>query len=1051
MKGSLVSVFKSAASLGQILQAPIPGSGKGDTAGDSATGSFLTAYFDRDSVDALAKILDAVKIRSYSVEYGKSANGPNFTLKGVLGLGPVDLSLTLSIKSAKGDKGSQQTWEFNAKLSLPAKSVTAPAVPDVVKLGDLLGGLMGDDVKDLIPPFVANIEFNRPKSDDELSLSVQKVLPDPAATPGTASSQARHIVFCIKISILGFSFSYTQCQECVGAKTASDSAKQAPSKPTKRIVSASLDAIPDITIPLIGAVPKPVDQILYLWVQDTSATSEPGLTNGEVKAINKARASSSLAPLVFKQTQGKLDDNTIVLAAGHHFMMLGKDSLGNTTVILDYVFGQQARPDSQPKKEIPGKEGQPPSDDKGANPKAPAGLAPYKKSAGPLSISTISFGWKGTPKEGGTLSISLDASVVIGPVGFGLVGFKLEIPITSQTSLRNLPTPKVSVDGLAASFNKPPLIISGAFLHKVIDGDDIYAGGLLIGYNVYLFQAVGFYGDMTDPVTKVKFPSAFMFCRFNGTLMSVGWAELSGLVAGLGYNSSIAFPERADQVPTFPLIAPPPTSPDPMAVLETFMDPKNPKGGIISPKIDSFWIAAGVKITAFQVLQVTAILVLSFDPRLKIGIFALAVADLPPAPAGSGPGKFIHVELALSATLDTSLGILKVTGGLTPNSYLLDPNCHLTGGFAMYSWFDSPDPSLKGDWVFTVGGYHRSFKPPAHYPPPESVPRLGISWSFSSNISITGEAYFAITPRLCMAGGRLDVTLNAGPLRAWFNAYADFLINYKPFHFIAEGGVQVGVECTVDFCIVSLSISATLGATLYLEGPPIRGTVTVKFWVMEFDVNFGKEPDPVRDVDLRQFFDLVLQGGQGGGGPNMVAARGGHEKGKRKQQELHVFSCSSGLIPTVGGGKEKKNSDEDDGQEEPPWVVRGAAFAFNVASLFAIADCTVISAVEKNEVATEKNSKKWSWGKDGDATEAKPHAKPMKQGSPLFSDVEIRIYRQLVPGKGDAGGTTFDALEEDDSDIPLDDGTDGWKKVQRVIRPLSSAIWGRCESPPLVG
>ncbi|KAM7190136.1 hypothetical protein V8F20_009866 [Naviculisporaceae sp. PSN 640] len=1087
MKGSLTSAFQSAASLGQILQAPIPGSGKDTTGGQAEaapTGSFLTAYFDRDSVDALAKILDAVKIRSYSIEYGKKGTGANFALAGVLGLGPLDLSLTLSVDSDKDSKTSspdqgkkkekssqtesdqdkqsksQQTWKFLAKLSVPTESATPPP-PDVVKLGDLLSSLIGDDVKDSLPPFLANIEFSRPKSDNELSLTIEKVVPGPAVAQGTTPSPAQ-IVFCIKISILGFSFSYTQCQECVDTKVASGNGKS-PSKPTKRILSASLDAVPDIKIPLIGDVPKPVDQILYLWVQDTSvdkpvakkaAGAGPetekkdkprGLTNAEVTAINKVLESSKMAPLVFKQTQGKLADNTVVLATGHHFMMVGKDSLGKTTVILDYVFGQHTAPEAQPKQPLPGKDGKPvdtpPSpSEKDTNPKAP-GLAPYKKAAGPLSISNIGFGWTGTPKEGGTLSISLDASITMGPVGFGLIGLKVKFPITSQTSLRNWPTPEVTIDGLAASFNKPPLMISGAFLHKVVEEDDIYAGALLIGYSAYLFQAVGFYGDMTDPVTKTKFPSAFMFCRFNGTLMSVGWAELSGLVAGLGYNSSIAFPQQANEVSKFPLIAPPPTSPDPdpMALLKIFMDPTKPSGGIISPKIDSFWIAAGVKVTAFQVLQVTAILVLSFDPHLKIGIFGLAVADLPPAPAGSGPGKFVHVELALSATLDTSLGVLKIMGGLTPNSYLLDPNCHLTGGFAMYSWFDSPDPALKGDWVFTIGGYHRSFSPPAHYPPPETVPRLGISWSFSRNISITGEAYFAITPKMCMAGGRLDVTLRAGPLKAWFNAYADFLINYKPFHFIAEGGVQVGVECTVDFCIVSISVSATLGATLYLEGPPIRGTVTVKFWVMEFDVNFGNPPEAVGDVDLSQFFDLVLQGGSGGA--NMLGASGQNADGKGKQ-ELHVFSCRSGLIPTVGGDDDNDKDKKNEEGKDKPWVVRGAAFAFNVSSLFAMADCTVISAGKRDEKATEKNSATWSWWKEG---QAKPHAKPMKSDSPLYSNAEIRIYRQ-VPTRRDGNGVASLMALADDSDIPRDDGTDAWNRVQRVIRPLSSAIWGRYDT-----
>ncbi|KAK0667211.1 hypothetical protein QBC41DRAFT_279501 [Cercophora samala] len=900
------------------------------------------------------------------------------------------------------------------------ESTTTPALPDVVTLGDLIGGIMGNESKDSLPPFVNNIQFKRPKSQNQLSVIFQKLLPEQkdatSSIPGKDKVPSpAHFVFSMIINVFGFSFSYTQCQEgsvtTASSDTSSDKAKPAP-KPTKRIVSASLNDIPDIEIPLIGAVPKPVDQILYLWVQDTSETTE-GLTYGEVQAINKVRG-SKVAPLVFKKTQQKLEDSTVVLAAGHHFMMTGKDALGNTTVILDYVFGSTSSPASS-KKPVSAKDSETPvpstpaaSDDANAK---PPGLAPYKKSAGPLSISNIGFGWKGTPKDG-TLSIVFDASVLIGPIGFGLLGFKLEFPITERTSLQNLPAPKVTVDGLAASFNKPPLTISGAFMHKVVDGDDMYAGALLIGYNVYLFQAAGFYGEVTDPATNKKFKSAFMFCRVNGPLMSVGWAELSGLVAGLGYNSSIRMPSAAE-IPTFPLIAPLKSS-DPMDSLKDLMDPR---GGVITSKMDSFWVAAGVKVTAFQVLKVDAVLVLSFDPSVKIGIFGLAVADLPPAPGGSGPGKFVHVELGLSATVDVALGVMKIEGQLTPASYVLDPNCHLTGGFAMYSWFDSPDPDLRGDWVFTIGGYHRAFKPPAHYPVP---PRLGISWSFSRYISITGEAYFAVTPKMCMGGGRLDVTLRAGPLRAWFNAYADFLINYKPFHFIAEGGVSVGVECVIDFCIASITIGATLGATLYLEGPPLSGRITVDFWVTTFNVNFGRSPDPAPELNLSEFFHLVLQGGQTQG---MLGAAAGSTTDGKPGAELHVFSCQSGLVPT---GKSET-------QPDAPWVVRGAAFAFNVSCLFAIVNCTVVTAVKKDDAATDENSKTLSWGNEGQ--QQSPYPKPMKRTVPLMSDVEIRIYRR-VPATAEA----FIA------DVGVqDDDFDGWDKVQRVIRPLSSAIWGRCK------
>ena len=80
--------------------------------------------------------------------------------------------------------------------------------------------------------------------------------------------------------------------------------------------------------------------------------------------------------------------------------------------------------------------------------------------------------------------------------------------------------------------------------------------------------------------------------------------------------------------------------------------------------------------------------------------------------------------------------------------------------------------------------------------------------------------------------------------------------------------------------------------------------------------------------------------------------------------------------------------------------------------------------------------KKWSWGNDGQ--HSNPYPKPMKSTVPLMSDVEIRIYRQALAQKAAPA-----SIHE--GQTGHDEGSDGWDKVQRVIRPLSSAIWGRCK------
>lgn len=64
---------------------------------------------------------------------------------------------------------------------------------------------------------------------------------------------------------------------------------------------------------------------------------------------------------------------------------------------------------------------------------------------------------------------------------------------------------------------------------------------------------------------------------------------------------------------------------------------------------------------------------------------------------------------------------------------------------------------------YQVSGYHPAFKPLTYYPTPQ---RLMISWQLDSHIGITGQAFFAVTPKVCMRGGLLLVMYSLGPINA---------------------------------------------------------------------------------------------------------------------------------------------------------------------------------------------------------------------------------------------------------------------------------------------
>ena len=66
---------------------------------------------------------------------------------------------------------------------------------------------------------------------------------------------------------------------------------------------------------------------------------------------------------------------------------------------------------------------------------------------------------------------------------------------------------------------------------------------------------------------------------------------------------------------------------------------------------------------------------------------------------------FTHVELGTATVVDFDYGALKAKAQLSPNSYILRPDCHLTGCFGFYYWFDSPhaNESNAGNFVLTLG------------------------------------------------------------------------------------------------------------------------------------------------------------------------------------------------------------------------------------------------------------------------------------------------------------------------------------------------------------
>jgi hypothetical protein len=225
-----------------------------------------------------------------------------------------------------------------------------------------------------------------------------------------------------------------------------------------------------------------------------------------------------------------------------------------------------------------------------------------------------------------------------------------------------------------------------------------------------------------------------------------------------------------------------------------------------------------------------ALLIVEFGDEFQIVLLGLSTMRLPK----TGDAVYAYVELQLRAVFKPQEGFFGLTAILSSNSFVIDPACHLTGGFAFYLWFgDNPN---AGQFVITIGGYHPAFKPPDYFP---TVPRLGFNWAVSDVVSIKGNAYFALTTSCIMAGGGLEVLYHSGDLRAWFTAQADLLISWHPFFFKASISVDIGVSYRLNLLFCTKTISISIGASVDLWGPPTGGIVHVHLWVISFSVGFG--------------------------------------------------------------------------------------------------------------------------------------------------------------------------------------------------------------------
>jgi hypothetical protein len=253
----------------------------------------------------------------------------------------------------------------------------------------------------------------------------------------------------------------------------------------------------------------------------------------------------------------------------------------------------------------------------------------------------------------------------------------------------------------------------------------------------------------------------------------------------------------------------------------------------IPPRVGEYFLAVGIKFTSFKLVDSFALLTVSFGQRFEVDVLGLSTLVVPtPVPGEPAVTPLAQVQMALKASYLPDEGFLGVSAQLTSASFILSRDCHLTGGFAFWSWLAGEH---EGDFVLTLGGYHPSYKVPAHYP---KTPRLGFSWRVDGSLNIKGDLYYALTASTLMAGGSLQATWESGSIKAWFSVGANFIIAWKPYHYDATMSVDVGVSYTYHF-FGTHHLKVHVGADLHIWGPEFSGKAHIKLSVISFDIKFG--------------------------------------------------------------------------------------------------------------------------------------------------------------------------------------------------------------------
>jgi hypothetical protein len=446
---------------------------------------------------------------------------------------------------------------------------------------------------------------------------------------------------------------------------------------------------------------------------------------------------------------------------------------------------------------------------------------PIQRSFGPLHIEQVGVDLDPRPGDGqpldlGNLGVAVlvDGGLTLGPLAAAVDNLRVAIKLAT-------PSPEnwqISVDGFAISANQTAFSLAGG-LRRPPAGAGDYLGFLTLRFGAYGLSLFGGYGRY--PQNAPTFTALFVFGALKAPLGGPPPFFLTGVGAGVGINRQLRTPDIKG-ILDHPMV---------QALDRGFRaDAEHPEqltglSNQFPAAHGSYWIAAGVSFTTFAFIESVAVLAVQFDPGgFEINLLGLTRFSLP-----AGQTAIVNLEILLSARYSNRDNALLVQASFSPNSWLVSPDCRITGGIAIGMWFNT------GDFVVSLGGYHPDFPVPDHYPRPD---RLGVRWRPAEGVAIVASGYFALTPRAVMTGASLAVTVD----RDWYGlsltAYFDALLQWDPFRYL----ISIGIEISGWAQLGPVYVSIGTGAHVTLNGPPLYVEGYVDLGLIRIPFAFGGPP-----------------------------------------------------------------------------------------------------------------------------------------------------------------------------------------------------------------